>query len=156
MSRIYRFLDRLCAKGTDGADGIKRQVEDISFRHTREVVGGSIKVAFYDMTTLYFEAAEEDSLRIPGFNKDGMLSCPQIFLGLLVAAQGNPIGYEIYEGNIFEGHTLGRSQQETRTGATLQKDGGGTSDESQHQQQGVQQILEDGGGRDNIDRHGKI
>ena len=106
VGRIYRFLDRLCAKGTDGAEGIKHQVEDISFRHTREVVGGSIKVAFYDMTTLYFEAAEEDSLRIPGFNKDGKHSCPQIFLGLLVAAQGNPIGYEIYEGNIFEGHTL--------------------------------------------------
>jgi hypothetical protein len=106
VGRIYRFLDRLCAKGTDGAEGIKHQVEDVSFRHTREVVGGSIKVAFYDMTTLYFEAAEEDSLRIPGFNKDGKHSCPQIFLGLLVAAQGNPIGYEIYEGNIFEGHTL--------------------------------------------------
>ena len=105
VGRIYRFLDRLCAKG-DGEEGIKRQVEDISFRHTREVAGGSIKVAFYDMTTLYFEAAEEDTLRIPGFNKDGKHSCPQIFLGLLVVTQGNPIGYEIYEGNIFEGHTL--------------------------------------------------
>jgi transposase len=29
-----------------------------------------------------------------------------IFLGLLVAPGGNPIGYEIYEGNIHEGKTL--------------------------------------------------
>lgn len=33
-------------------------------------------------------------------------SCPQIFLGLLVAAGGNPIGCEIYEGNISEGKTI--------------------------------------------------
>ena len=30
----------------------------------------------------------------------------KIFLGLLVASGGNPIGYEIYEGNIYEGNTI--------------------------------------------------
>lgn len=45
-------------------------------------------------------------MRKAGFSKDGKHSCPQIFLGLLVTTGGNPIGYEIYEGNIFEGHTL--------------------------------------------------
>ena len=58
------------------------------------------------MTTLYFEASDEDDLRRCGFSKDGKHSCPQIFLGLLVTTGGNPIGYEIFEGNIFEGHTL--------------------------------------------------
>jgi transposase len=58
------------------------------------------------MTTLYFEASDEDDLRKTGFSKDGKHQCPQIFLGLLVASEGNPIGYEIFEGNIFEGHTL--------------------------------------------------
>ena len=58
------------------------------------------------MTTLYFEAAEEDDLRRCGFSKDGKHSCPQIFLGLLVASGGNPIGYDIFEGNISEGWTL--------------------------------------------------
>lgn len=70
------------------------------------MVGDNISVCFYDMTTLYFEAAEEDDLRKCGFSKDGKHSCPQIFLGLLVASGGNPIGYEIYEGNISEGHTM--------------------------------------------------
>ena len=70
------------------------------------MVGDGISVCFYDMTTLYFEAAEEDDLRKCGFSKDGKHSCPQIFLGLLVASGGNPIGYEIYEGNISEGHTM--------------------------------------------------
>ena len=60
----------------------------------------------YDMTTLYFEAAQEDDLRKTGFSKDGKHSRPQIFLGLLVTTGGNPIGLRIYEGNIHEGKTL--------------------------------------------------
>ena len=121
VAQIYRFLDKLCVFELDDYGRIKRdenglvarsktdikaQVERISFEHTKKVTGGSVEVVFYDMTTLYFEAAEEDDLRKAGFSKDGKHSCPQIFLGLLVTTGGNPIGYEIYEGNIFEGHTL--------------------------------------------------
>jgi transposase len=58
------------------------------------------------MTTLYFEASDEDDLRVTGFSKDGKHQNPQIFLGLLVGKNGYPIGYNIFEGNIYEGHTL--------------------------------------------------
>lgn len=58
------------------------------------------------MTTLYFEASDEDDLRKVGFSKDGKNQHPQIFLGLLVGLGGYAIGYEIFEGNIYEGHTL--------------------------------------------------
>ena len=58
------------------------------------------------MTTLYFEAADEDDLRKTGFSKDGKHSNPQIFLGLLVGLGGYAIGYDIFEGNTYEGHTL--------------------------------------------------
>ena len=117
--RIYRFLDNLCyrkeleddkskekkSKKKEGAD-IKTQVEQISFAHTKQAVGGQIDICFYDMTTLYFEAASEDEIRKCGFSKDGKHSCPQIFIGLLVASGGNPIGYEIFEGNIAESKTF--------------------------------------------------
>jgi len=45
-------------------------------------------------------------LRKIGFSKDGKHQCPQIYLGLLVGLGGYAIGYDIFEGNITEGHTL--------------------------------------------------
>ena len=58
------------------------------------------------MTTLYFEASDEDDLRKTGFSKDGKHTNPQILIGLLVGLGGYAIGYDIFEGNTYEGHTL--------------------------------------------------
>jgi transposase len=55
---------------------------------------------------IYFEASDEDDLRKTGFSKDGKHQNPQIFLGLLVGLGGYAIGYDVFEGNIYEGHTL--------------------------------------------------
>lgn len=99
IDRIYRFLDKI-------SDTYKSQVEQITFARTKEILGNHISVVFYDMTTLYFEASDEDDLRKAGFSKDGKHNNPQIFLGLLVGIGGYAIGYDIYEGNIYEGHTL--------------------------------------------------
>lgn len=89
VDQIYRFLDNLCyrkeeegkdkdvGKGEAGQEGgeakpatsvksirddFKTRVEDIAYSHTKKTNGGSVSVCFYDMTTLYFEAAEEDDL----------------------------------------------------------------------------------------------
>ncbi len=98
VDAIYRFLDKL-------SSSYKDQVEKIAYKHTQSHLG-TISVVFYDMTTLYFEAQDEDDLRKIGFSKDGKFQCPQIMLGLLVGPGGYPIGYDIFEGNTFEGHTL--------------------------------------------------
>ena len=99
IDAVYRFLDKL-------NNNIKEQVEQIGFAHTQRVLNGNISVVFYDMTTLYFEASDEDDLRKAGFSKDGKHSNPQIYLGLLVGLGGYAIGYDIFEGSIYEGHTL--------------------------------------------------
>lgn len=99
ISAVYRFLDKL-------NNELKSTVEQIAFAHTKRVLNNDISVVFYDMTTIYFEASDEDDLRKTGFSKDGKHSNPQIFLGLLVGLQGYAIGYDIFEGNIYEGHTL--------------------------------------------------
>ena len=99
IDALYRFLDKLNHK-------LKPQVEQIAFAHTNKILKGNISVVFYDMTTLYFEASDEDDLRKTGFSKDGKHQCPQIFIGLLVGLGGYTIGYDIFEGNTYEGHTL--------------------------------------------------
>lgn len=99
VDEIYRFMDKLSGQ-------LKEQVEQIAFEHTRSVLGGEINIVFYDLTTLHFEAADEDDLRRTGFSKVGKHKNPQIYLGLLVGLHGFAIGYDIFEGNIYEGHTL--------------------------------------------------
>ena len=99
INTVYRFLDEL-------NDQLKSQIEQIAYTHTLKVLKGNLSVVFYDMTTLYFEASDEDDLRKTGFSKDGKHKNPQIFLGLLVGLGGYAIGYDIFEGNIYEGHTL--------------------------------------------------
>ena len=96
---MYRFLDELNST-------LKPEIEQISFAYTKKLLKGRIGVVFYDMTTLYFEASEEDDYRIPGFNKDGKHQQPQIMIGLLVSSHGYPIGYEIFQGNTSETKTL--------------------------------------------------
>jgi transposase len=96
---IYRYMDKLSSR-------YKEQIEEISFNHTKRILGNKISIVFYDMTTIYFESSDEDELRVRGFSKDGKHHLPQIYLGLLVGVKGYPIGYDIFEGNTFEGHTL--------------------------------------------------
>jgi transposase len=81
-------------------------VKTISFAHTLKVLNGNLSVVYYDVTTLYFEASDEDDLRKTGFSKDGKHQHPQIVLGLLVSENGYPLDYEIFEGNKYEGETL--------------------------------------------------
>ena len=99
VDRVYYFMDRLNSR-------YKPQVEDISFTYTKKILGGKIGIVFYDMATIYFESSQPDEFRETGFSKDGKHQHPQIFLGLLVGKNGYPIGYDIFEGGIYEGHTL--------------------------------------------------
>lgn len=98
VDTVYRFLDKL-------RDRHKETIERVAYEYTKRTLKG-VSVVFYDVTTLYFEAEDEDDLRKIGFSKDGKFQNPQIMLGLLVGQNGYPIGYNIFEGNAFEGHTL--------------------------------------------------
>lgn len=99
VNSIYRFLDKL-------NEQLSEQVQQIAYNHTLDLLKGKISIVFYDMTTLYFEASDEDDLRKMGFSKDGKHQNPQIYLGLLVTIGGYAIGYDVFEGNIFEAHTF--------------------------------------------------
>jgi transposase len=99
VERVYRYLDKLHSKQ-------KEIIEQISYEHTLKLFDNQLNFVFYDVTTLYFEAEQEDDLRKMGFSKEGKHQNPQILLGLLVSVDGYPLAYDIYEGNKYEGDTL--------------------------------------------------
>ena len=99
LNKIYRYMDTLY-------DTQREQIQQISVEHTRKLLGGKIGIVFYDVTTLYFETAHEDSLRSPGFSKDGKTSESQIVLGLLVSHDGYPLSYNVFNGAQCEGRTM--------------------------------------------------
>lgn len=105
INKVYRYLDKLCSREADKSD-IKERVEQITFAHSATKMQGCIDVVFYDISTLYFEAADEDDLRRTGFSKDGKFDCPQVLLGLLITREGLPISYEIFEGDLSEKKTF--------------------------------------------------
>ena len=99
LSRIYRYMDKLYNRQME-------RVQEISIAHTRQILGGSIGLLFYDVTTLYFETAPGDDMRQAGFSKDGKTSEAQVVLGLLVSRDGYPLSYSIFNGSQYEGYTM--------------------------------------------------
>ena len=80
--------------------------QQISVEHTRKIFGGNLGLMFYDVTTLYFETAQTDMLRDPGFSKDGKTAESQVVLGLLVSEGGYPLSYSLFNGSQYEGFTM--------------------------------------------------
>lgn len=99
LNHIYRYMDKLYNTQMELA-------QQISVEHTRKIFGGKIGLMFYDVTTLYFETAQRDVLREPGFSKDGKTTESQIVLGLLVSEGGYPLSYSLFNGSQYEGFTM--------------------------------------------------
>ena len=66
---------------------------------------GGLSLILYDVTTLYFEAESEDSLRKVGYSKERRVD-PQIVVGLLVDRTGFPLEIGCFEGNTAETTTI--------------------------------------------------
>ena len=64
-----------------------------------------MSLLLYDVTTLYFEAAEEDGLRKVGYSKERRVD-PQIVVGLLVDRTGFPLEIGCFEGDKAETSTI--------------------------------------------------
>ena len=64
-----------------------------------------MSLCLYDVTTLYFEAENEDELRKVGYSKERRVD-PQIVVGLLVDRAGFPLEIGCFEGNKAETTTI--------------------------------------------------
>ncbi|MEA3272624.1 MAG: IS1634 family transposase [Patescibacteria group bacterium] len=100
LHHFYRTLDILSKE----EELIKKHI----FTQQHNLFSTVLDVVFYDVTTLYFESQVEkdNALRQKGYSKDGKAHKTQVVLGLLVDKLRNPISYQIYQGNTYEGGTM--------------------------------------------------
>jgi transposase len=112
---LYRSLDKLSLM----SDELQQQI----YKKNIQWFDYEVDVVFYDVTTFYFESAEEieEELRQKGFGKDGKIGKTQILLGLLLDKQRNPIAYELYSGDTYEGHTLANGVEKLKTKYKIDK-----------------------------------
>ena len=101
LHQLYRALDVLAQH--------KDEIEKGLFWQGRDLLELDVDVVLYDLTTLRFESTRIDlgDLRQFGYSKERRSDCTQVVLGLLVTPDGVPVGFEVYPGNTFEGHTIG-------------------------------------------------
>lgn len=99
LPSVYRMMDLI-------DDKVIGNIQNTAYQCAREIFQSRIKVVFYDCTTLYFESFTEDELKKNGYSKDMKFNQPQVLLALMVTDHGLPIGYEVFPGSQYEGHTL--------------------------------------------------
>ena len=97
--QVYRAMDKINEEKIE-------KIKNITFNYTRSLFEQEITIVFYDCTTLYFESFTDDELRNFGFSKDYKHNQVQVILALAVTREGLPLGYDLFAGNIFEGHTM--------------------------------------------------
>jgi hypothetical protein len=97
LRTMFRSLAR--AQERDYRD----QVAAACFAHAER--HGDQTLCLYDVTTLYFEAEDEDDLRKVGYSKERRVD-PQVVVGLLVDRHGFPLEVGCFEGNKAETTTI--------------------------------------------------
>ena len=99
VNAVYRMMDQI-------TDTVITQLQDRVYQETVSLFGNNLDVIFFDATTLYYESFSEDSFRRNGYSKDMKFNQPQVLMALMVTREGLPVGYEVFPGNTYEGHTL--------------------------------------------------
>jgi len=115
IQHLYRSLDHLAEN--------QQLVQNCIYQSGRDLFNQKLDVVFYDVTTFYFDSDKiiEGSLRQKGFSKDGKVGKTQILFGLLIDRFKQPIGYRIYRGDTFEGHTFEQALDSLRDHYNIDK-----------------------------------
>lgn len=98
-NRLYRTLDHL------------GKHKDAIMQHLKERFGDLFTITYdillYDVTSTYFEgAAKRNPQAQRGYSRDSRGDCKQVCIGLVVAKEGIPLGYEVFEGNRHDSKTV--------------------------------------------------
>jgi transposase len=100
LKTIYRHLQQSLK------NEIKECYQEALISFARQDLGDSLRLVFYDVTTLYFDSQAQTTLKDFGFSKDHRSTDTQIVIGLVVNRNGFPLYFDIFSGSTFEGHTF--------------------------------------------------
>lgn len=114
LNKAYRMMDAL-------DDSAIERINDITYKNTLGLFNEKIDVIFFDATTVYFESFDEDDLKGFGYSKDLKFNQSQVLLSMMVTKDGLPIGYKLFPGCAYEGHTLIPVLKEIRSKYNLDK-----------------------------------
>jgi transposase len=78
-------------------------------------------MAYYDVTTYYFESVRQGELRMFGFSKDNKHQEVQVVMGLLLDNNGIPISFELFPGNTMDKKTLTQAVESLKQRYNLDK-----------------------------------
>lgn len=113
LDDIYHSLDVLADKKKTVISNLNKNLEAIYARVKT--------IAFYDVTTFYFESFDSDELRACGMSKENKTNEVQVVLGLLVDGEGIPLDYELFRGNTAEMNTIIEVVNNYKTQNNLQR-----------------------------------
>lgn len=113
LDDIYHSLDVLADKKKTVISNLNKNLEAIYARVKT--------IAFYDVTTFYFESFDSDELRARGMSKENKTNEVQVVLGLLVDGEGIPLDYELFRGNTAEMNTIIEVVNNYKTQNNLQR-----------------------------------
>lgn len=85
---------------------IQIELEQYLNKRLSEKRDRQMAVAFYDVTTFFFESVRADDLKKFGYSKDHKVNQVQVVMGLLIDSCGIPFGYELFPGNTNDFSTL--------------------------------------------------
>jgi transposase len=94
----------------DGLDQLLPHKEAIE-KHLKERLGDlfdlDYELLLYDVTSTYFEGeCKANPMAKRGYSRDSRPDCLQVCIGLVVTADGIPLGYEVFDGNKNDSKTV--------------------------------------------------
>ena len=98
LQHVYRSMDAI--------ETLDSEIQKKAFNIACSVSGKFVDCFFFDVTTLYFESVSQDELKDFGWSKDQKFHQVQVVFALVVDAQGLPIAYDVFKGNLAETKTL--------------------------------------------------
>jgi len=115
--KFYRNMDKL--------HGHRLEIERELYAREKSLFNLEGSLVLYDMTNTYFEGqAARNPKAMRGHSKEMRTDCKLVAMGLMLDADGFPIGHEVYAGNTIDGTTVEAMLKglEARTG----REGGST------------------------------